>query len=550
MRLFSYARTYVLLIIAVMVIIAVRCTTLPSLDNRQASYAISPNETQTTTIGQTVSPMAQAHPNRSGIYALSHPHEAFAARALLASAAERTLDVQYYIWRNDLTGVLLLDSLRVAADRGVRVRLLLDDIANGQIDHILAALNAHPNIEVRLFNPLAIRFPRWVNYIVDFSRVNRRMHNKSFTVDNQATIIGGRNIGDEYFGATQGVLFSDLDVMAVGAVVQDVSHDFDRYWNSESAYPAHLILAAPTPDAYPEFIERARATTADSRARTYVTSLRDTNLIHELIQGELDLEWAPARMLSDDPKKALGTLKKDQTVAYDLARYFGNPQSHLDLVSAYFVPTKAGVRHLAGMASQGITIRILTNSLAATDVAAVHAGYAKWRTELLKAGIALYEMRPHDHNNGQDTGQNTTTTQHPPRSQPFSAKRSGSGGSSSGSGPGLLGSSGSSLHAKTLSIDDERIFVGSFNFDPRSAALNTELGFVIDSPRLSHNIHETFMGRVPTLTYKVHLTDDDTVYWTEYSGDTVIRYDSEPQSTLWRRMLVGFLSLLPIDWLL
>lgn len=523
-----------LLLAALTLILSVGCTSLPSLDDRQASYALPHDEAIATPMGRAIAPMASKHPELSGIYALSNPHEAFAVRALLANAAERTLDVQYYIWRNDLTGILLLDSLRQAADRGVRVRFLLDDSANASIEPVLAALDAHPNIEVRLFNPLAIRSPRWINYIVDFSRVNRRMHNKSFTADNQATIIGGRNVGDEYFGATQDVLFSDLDVLAVGNVVQDVSDDFDRYWNSDSAYPARTLLPDPEPGELKRLAEKAVSTATGTNARTFVTALQKTSLVHDLLNDNIELEWAPTLMLSDDPRKALGKLVPQDTVAYDLHRYFGNPKYHLDLVSSYFVPTKLGADFLIKLANEGIAVRILTNSLAATDVPAVHAGYEKWRKPLLKAGIEIYETRPNE-NGGHDNGKNAG-----------SDRRAGSG-----SGPGPFGSSGSSLHAKTLSIDDERVFVGSFNFDPRSAALNTELGFVIDSPALSHNIHEAFMGRVPETTYKVHLSENNKIYWSEYdSNGSVIRYNTEPHSGLWRRVWVGFLSFLPIDWML
>jgi len=199
---------------------------LPSLEGRSQSEALPLDQAKETMIGQAVAPMAQEHPGLTGIYPLFDPHDAYAARALLAFAAQKTLDVQYYIWRGDTTGTLMLGTLLQAAERGVRVRLLIDDNGITGLDDILAALNAHPNVEVRLFNPFVLRWPKPLGFLTDFSRLNRRMHNKSFTVDNQVTIIGGRNVGDEYFGATQDVLFADLDVMAIGAVVQDVSKDF------------------------------------------------------------------------------------------------------------------------------------------------------------------------------------------------------------------------------------------------------------------------------------------------------------------------------------
>ncbi|MBN9407350.1 MAG: phospholipase D family protein, partial [Burkholderiales bacterium] len=231
---------------------------LPPLAGRSTSAALELPAARDTQLGRALGPELAAHPGLSGIHALDHPHDAFAARVLLARAAERTLDVQYYIWRGDTTGTLLLAELLAAAERGVRVRLLLDDLGTAGLDGPLAAMNGHPRIEVRLFNPFAWRSPKPLGYLADLRRANRRMHNKSFTVDNQASIVGGRNVGDEYFGATSGVLFADLDVLAVGPVVQDVSDDFDRYWASASAYPAERILPAVAPQAVAELAAQAR----------------------------------------------------------------------------------------------------------------------------------------------------------------------------------------------------------------------------------------------------------------------------------------------------
>ncbi|WP_262358491.1 phospholipase D-like domain-containing protein, partial [Bordetella pertussis] len=238
------ARAAALLALAGCAILLGACTLPPPVD-RTASHALDATQARATPLGQGVGELADTHPGLSGFHVLGDAQDAFAARMLLARAATRTLDVQYYIWRNDMTGTLLLQALHAAAERGVRVRLLLDDNGISGLDDALAALDAHPNAEVRLFNPFPTRSFKALGYLTDFSRLNRRMHNKSFTVDNQATIIGGRNIGDEYFGATDGVLFADLDVLAVGPVVGDVSAEFDAYWASESAWPAGPLLPAP-----------------------------------------------------------------------------------------------------------------------------------------------------------------------------------------------------------------------------------------------------------------------------------------------------------------
>ncbi len=281
-----------------------KCATLPSLENRSMSVALV--DTGATQLGRAISPLVDEHPGHSGIYPLVDARDAFAARALLAQAAERSLDVQCYIWRKDLSGTLLFESLRVAANRGVRVRLLLDDNNTAGLDPTLAVLDSHPNIEVRLFNPLAIRNPRALGYVTDFSRVNRRMHNKSFTADNQATIIGGRNIGDEYFGATEVVLFVDLDVLAVGPVVHEVSHDFDRYWASESSYPVDRLLPPATSALIVELASTALLAERQPASVAYVNAFRKSSFVPQLVQGRLPLEWAHTRMVSDDPAKGIG----------------------------------------------------------------------------------------------------------------------------------------------------------------------------------------------------------------------------------------------------
>jgi cardiolipin synthase C len=228
------------------------------------------------------------------MHPLHAPRDAFAARVLLAAAAERSLDVPYYIWHGDATGYLLFDAMWRAAECGVRVRLLLDEANTAGLDETIAALDAHPNVEVRLYNPVANRGARVLDFVTDFARVNRRMHNKSFTVDNQATIVGGRNVGNEYFGAGDDVVFADLDVLAVGAVVRDVSRELDAYWNSPSAYPAASVVVAAGADAAERLAARFTATRADP-ASVYLEAVRDAQLIRDLLEGGLALEWTSAR---------------------------------------------------------------------------------------------------------------------------------------------------------------------------------------------------------------------------------------------------------------
>ncbi|WP_156124339.1 phospholipase D family protein [Achromobacter sp. RTa] len=493
---------------------------LPSLGKRSESRALTPEESQETPLGRAIAPLAAAHPGKSGIHPLPDAYDAFAARMMLARAAERSLDVQYYIWHNDMTGTMLLEALHEAADRGVRVRLLLDDNGTSGLDDELSALDAHPNIEVRLYNPFVLRWPKPLGYVTDFSRLNRRMHNKSFTADNQATIVGGRNVGDEYFGAASGVLFTDLDVLAIGAAVNDVSVDFDRYWASESAYPVDRLLKKPAPGRLDELEQAATQVERSPEAAAYAEAMRKLPFIKQLLQGELALEWADTRMVSDDPRKTLGTAPPEAMLPHQLQEIIGAPTSDLELVSPYFVPTASGTQAFAQMARGGVKVKVLTNALEATDVTVVHSGYAKRRKALLASGVELFEMKR------MSTGVERNKSMGP------------------------FGSSGSSLHAKTFAVDGRRIFVGSFNFDPRSAKLNTELGFVIDSPTLARRIAESFDRDLPSAAYRVCLDDKGELYWLEQRGGQTIRHDTEPGTTLWQRLSVWFVSLLPLEPLL
>jgi len=484
--------------------------TLPALDRRVPSVAL--RDVADTRLGQAVQAHASTRPGLTGIMPLTDGQDAFAARMMLARTAERSLDVQYYIWRHDTTGRLLFEALRQAAARGVRVRLLLDDNNTAGIDPVLASLDAHAAIEVRVFNPTAFRKLRVLGLVADFGRLNRRMHNKSFIADNQVAIVGGRNIGNEYFGATSAVAFADLDVMAIGPVVPQVSADFDRYWNSASAYPLSLFVSA---DAGAQ--ERAAADTAKP---LQLDPGRYTLQVEQFLKGDSPLIWAPARMVSDDPAKVLGKTRREAHVTFQLASLMGEPKRTLDLISPYFVPGKQGGEAFIRFAHSGANIRVLTNSLEATDVAAVHAGYAPWRKQLLKAGVKLYELR----RDWRDAPRGWST--------------------------GVSGSSDASLHAKTFAVDGQRVFVGSFNVDQRSFHLNTEMGLVIESPQLANRLVETLDANLPERAYELGLHKDGSLYWLERREGKLIRHDVEPGTSWWTRATVKLLSMFPIEWLL
>lgn len=500
---------------------------LPSLEGRSHSQAIA--ATADTPLGQTarhLRQLAQAPEGITAIVPLDSPQEAFAARHFLIQQVTHSLDVQYYIWRADTSGLMLLGDLLAAADRGVRVRLLLDDGGTAGMDSLLHTLNTHPQIEVRLFNPFVLRWPKVLGYVFDFQRTNRRMHNKSLTADNQASIVGGRNIGNEYFGNPQGVLFADLDVLAWGPVVRDISHDFDRYWASPSAYPIERIVTHPYALDWPTLRQRIATAHASTEGQRYQAAKANSRLPEHLQANDQAILWAPAHLVSDDPAKVLGQARQQGLIGAQLARAIGQPSIALDMVSPYFVPTQAGLDALAQLRAQGIRIRVLTNALEATDVSLVHVGYARYRAPLLRMGVELYELQ----------------RQAPielPRQLHERIKRRW-----------LLASSGTSLHAKTFAIDGQRAFVGSFNFDPRSMLLNTEMGLVIESPALAAQISNIFEQDIPWRSYRLSLDPEGRLQWEAPPFGSGTTHSTEPNTGWFKRWGLRLLEYLPLEPLL
>jgi len=491
---------------------------LPPREDGPPLTAIPPADT--TRLGQHIAGRQARHPRKTGIHALAAAPDAFSVRLFLARAAEASIDIQIYIWRRDLTGLLMLREIHAAAERGVRVRLLIDDSGTRDLDVDLAALDAHPLIHVRLFNPRTIRWPLLLGYVIAPVRTNRRMHNKSFTVDGVASVVGGRNIGDEYFGAGRGSLFEDMDVLACGTVVKDIAADFDRYWDSKSSYPV-VPLLKQKPDALPKLLADAEAAALDGDARAYLQETRGSAMVSDLLAGTLGVEWTDARLSSDDPLKGLGLAGRKQLMLAEIIQILRSPRESLDLVSAYFIPGKQGSRALASLARGGVKIRILTNAQESTDVLAVHSGYVKYRARLLRAGIKLYELKSAFRRTKEERGFH------------------------------VLGSSGASLHAKTFAVDSKRVFVGSFNFDPRSALLNCEMGLLIESEQLAQQVTAFFDDNAPIASYEVFLRRKHRFGWieTEPGGQRVIS-KVEPNTTAFRRFIVTLIGWLPVEWML
>jgi putative cardiolipin synthase len=467
-------------------------------------------------------PQEAAHPGQSGFRLLIDGTEAFVVRMQTARMAARSLDVQTYIWHADLTGRYLAWQLLESADRGVRVRLLLDDMDARAKNAHFAALSAHPNIEVRVFNPFASRngtLSLVSESARNFKRINRRMHNKTWIADNRLAIVGGRNLGDEYFGASDEVNFVDLDFGMVGPVVRDASASFDRYWNSPSAYPLELLDAdAVDVEVLKKLRERLATFARESAGSRYAMALREDVAIQRLVAGDWPMEWSGNyRFIADDPLK-ISMKKRDAhraAVSAVLLPAMRAAKSALDVISPYFVPGDKGSTGLVNTARDGSQVRILTNSLAANDVAAVHGGYSRYRNKLLKGGVQLWELKP-------VTG---------------ALKDSSTKDSS------LFGSSGASLHTKALSIDRKTLFVGSYNLDPRSTWLNCEQGVLVENATLVEQFRAIFeMQTAGSHAWRV-TREGGELRWADDQGVT----SKEPQTTFGKRMQAWFARVLRID---
>ena len=469
-----------------------------------------------TRLGQFFGPAADAHPGLSGFGLLSQAREAFIVRLALADLAERSLDMQYYVWDGDTTGRIIVDRVMKAADRGVRVRLLVDDPYYKASDPVKAALDAHPNVEIRLFNPASNR--RWtrLDFLVDFRRFNRRMHNKLMVADNAAAIVGGRNIGDIYYGVNTVANFRDLDVLAVGPVVRDLSGVFERYWNSASTVPIAAIVerayGAADLDAILTRL-RQEIATAD-----YPYPI-DQDLDELAAQGaELrdSLVWAHGRIIADDPEAIARGKEADDVVAFIRGRV-AQLKEELLAEAPYFVLPAGAQATVKALHERNVRVRVLTNSLASNNQLAAHSGYAKTCRRLLESGMELYELRP-------DTD----------------AFR-----------PGwsiLSRRSRAALHTKAMAFDREAVFIGSFNLDPRSAVINTEAGLYIESPELAERLAAYMAtGVVPANSYRVRLDPNGGIVWETVRDGEIVRYRDEPETGFRRRFVADLLKLLPIN---
>jgi len=510
------------------------CSTLPTPGPETPHYAYQVDTSQAS-LSKLVHPLRSQNPGLTGYHVLYDPLEALAARLRLIDRAEKTLDLQYYIWDNDKIGALALHSILKAADRGVKVRILMDDNNSKKMEGIYLALSQHPNIEVKLFNPYRFRKYRAMDMLLDLKRINRRMHNKSFIADNQIALIGGRNMSNQYYNASDNYQFSDVDVMLVGQAVDEIIHSFDEYWNHDYAYSVqHIVHPEQHRLSYNSLRQQLDAHAQDITVQNYLDLAKRSNAFEQWLNQRLQFDWVKAEVVKDSPEKIKSRARKEDYLNFQLINHLDTPAHSVDIISAYFVPAETGTESLINLKRQGVRVRVLTNSYAANDVGVVHAFYAKRRKELLENGIELYEFLPQSKPNGKRKVKKnhlSALADDTPNSQ------------SSGFGD----SSDASLHAKMMAFDNQQAFIGSFNFDPRSANLNTEIGVILDSPTLATQVSKDLDSAIMNIAYRVRLNERGNIIWEEKTPTGIKVYTQEPNISPVKRFGLKMLSYLPLD---
>jgi putative cardiolipin synthase len=504
------------LMLTLTVLLMSACASIDFDYPRAESHALT--ATNDTYLGKQLEGRAEQYPQGyAGFFPISDGIDALAARLLMAGRAERSIDAQYYLIKSDTVGLAFINSLLQAADRGVRVRLLVDDVFTKGYDAGMAGLDSHPNFEIRIFNPFRRGAAgRSLGAAAEFGRVNRRMHNKSFTVDNQITLIGGRNIADEYFGARKDARFGDLDVVGIGPVVNDISSMFDTYWNHSTATPVPAFAQMPE-DATQALVD-LRTRLAEARKEIVNTPYANavkTQILKYVESDDDQFVWAPYTVTVDSPDKGIKKKSKSAaSITTSLRESLLRAKQEMIVLSPYFVPRKSGVEAFSEIQKRGIQVNIITNSLAANNQFSVHAGYAPSRKPLLKSGVKIYEVRPDARVAGAEfiAASGATTT----------------------------------LHTKAFIVDRKELFIGSFNFDPRSAHINTELGVIIQSPELAGRVAAAVDQNLPTQTYEVFLNDKGKLRWKALEDGEDVIFDKEPKTTWGQRTNANLMRALPI----
>ena len=487
------------------------CGSLPHDTDRRASTALAP---QADSALVQVARASTPGPELTGVRLLPLGSFALDARLQLVQRARHSLDVQYYVLDDDATGRLLLQQLAAAAARGVRVRLLVDDLYTGHTDSLLQSMAALNNVEVRLFNPFCCArqsglIGRFAASLSDIYRLNHRMHNKLLIADGAMVVAGGRNIADGYFQRGVQHNFIDLDALVIGAVVPDLAAIFDRYWNSPVVRPIQGV--SPSSDTDATLRQRFHSLTADSRASAppelpELDLLGYGSIADDLDAGRLGLVWGRAMAIADPPDKLDRNADKAwaDSLAYQALMKIWTAEREVTITSPYLIPGALGIAAFEALRQRQVQVTVLTNSLAATDEPLVHTGYSRYRPQLVDAGVELYELSP-------------------TRSQ--RNKRLGNFGSSTGR-----------LHAKTAVVDGDKTFIGSMNLDPRSRTQNTELGLFIESAQLAAEMQRVVKVSREQSAYRVQRSPTGGLQWRVVDGDGDEVLLEEPESSVWLKL--------------
>ena len=504
----AFFRTLSVFLLALLV---TGCATAPLDFPKTESHALA--NTADTQLGVEVAEWVAVHPGESGFYPLTKGLDALGARLTLIDLAERSIDAQYFLMKPDSAGRLFIMRLLKAADRGVRVRLLLDDIFTTVDDDVFVLLNQHPNIELRLFNPIGRDGVYHLNYLGHFKLANRRMHNKSFTVDNQVSIVGGRNIADEYFELLTETEFVDFDILAVGPVAAEISATFDRFWNHKLAVPMEALESnKQLPD-----LETARANSdraANAASESIYGKALDSLLMQDITEDRVNLYPAQSRVITDDPDKLLNKVSAEQQILVTaLAEEINQAVSEVVVITPYFIPGKNGVEFWRSVTNRGVRVIIVTNSLATNNHVPVHSAYARYRHDMIAAGVELYEVRVDASKAPADASKTAYDSL--------------------------------TLHTKMAMMDRRYTLVGSLNLDPRSIDINTEFGVFVDNAEMSNLITERVLEILPAFTYRVTENDKGKLRWTATINGQEVVEKNEPQASGWLRFKAFLSRLVP-----
>ncbi|MGB5629766.1 MAG: phospholipase D family protein [Woeseiaceae bacterium] len=487
------------------------CTSVPLDYPREPSTAL--NNTSDTTLAAESHHFRQRQPDTNGFYPLHEGLDAFGARLTLIESAEKSIDAQYFLIKPDSAGLVFSAKLLEAADRGVRVRFLIDDIFTTVSDSKLIHLHEHPNVEVRIFNPISRKGIKAFNYLGNFGLLNRRMHNKSFTADYQIAVVGGRNIAEEYFQLDTSGEFIDFDMLVMGPIIGDISASFDEYWNHELAVPMHALYDRSDSEKMAEVKQEVSAKMEAQRDSVYARAVH-TNLVHDLRAQTIIPHIADAKIIVDSPQKLEEKpTDENKIVMTELRKVFKDAEEEIIIFTPYYIPGERGMETINEITAKGVRVVVLTNSLASNNHTSVHSAYSSYRKRLLDAGVELWEARA-----------NAAEVVNADGSKELEHL---------------------TLHTKGAIVDRQKVFVGSLNLDPRSTDLDSEIGLIIDSLELGTLLAENAMDGIPNMAYRLKLDENRKIRWhATIDGQEVVE-TREPLTSWWRRFQAWFLKIAP-----